>query len=65
MAAISQLLWNLFDFAFELLASLSIVSPREKTEPRDKWAAVAMLLLIVGGLAVLVAMILTLSHLRR
>jgi hypothetical protein len=60
MAAIAEFLWHLFDFVFEILASFSIVSPREKTETRDRWTAVAMLLVIVGGIAVLLAMILSL-----
>ena len=64
MAAIAELFWQLFDSLFALLASFSIVSPREGTEARDRWTVVATLLVVIGSIAVVVAMILTLSHLR-
>lgn len=65
MAAIANLLELIAEFALEFMVSLSIVNPQEKAEMRDQWTGLAVLLIVLGGIAVVVAMVLSLSRFHR
>ena len=62
MAAIATLLGLISEFALEFLVGLSLLSPPEKSEMRDQWTGLAVLFILLGGVAVVVAMILSLSR---